>query len=75
MKAAFRNQMRVIATRPLSPAEIAERESACAACGWNIEQLCQHPACAVCPGKQRRSGALQAMIADRAARCPAKLWT
>lgn len=53
---------------------IASRAEICAACEWNVDELCQHPGCRTCPGKQARSGKLAAMISTQNAKCPANKW-
>jgi hypothetical protein len=73
------------APTPWQPAKAAEifaaRRAACfgdetgaAKCEWNIDSICQHPACKTCPGKQKNSGALDAYIQQRFAACGAQKW-
>ena len=43
-------------------------------CEWNIDAICQHPACKTCPGKQKNTGALDAYIQQPLAICGAQKW-
>jgi hypothetical protein len=43
-------------------------------CDWNVDAICQHPACKTCPGKQKNSGALEALIKQPFATCGAQKW-
>jgi hypothetical protein len=73
------------APTPRQPAKaadiIAARRTVCfgdetgkGKCEWNIDGICQHPACKTCPGKQKNSGALEALIKQPFATCGAQKW-
>jgi hypothetical protein len=60
---------------------IAARHTACfggvdgaGKCDFNVDGLCQHPACKTCPGKQRNAGALEAFIKQPFSQCPINKW-
>ncbi len=40
-------------------------------CDWNMDDLCQHPGCKTCPGKQKNSGTLSANLQKPFWACPA----
>ena len=53
---------------------IAARRKICGSCEWNIDDLCQHPACLTCPGKQKNAGALLTFTDQPFSKCPAFKW-
>jgi hypothetical protein len=46
--------------------------SICQSCPWQLDWVCEHPDCAVCPHKQKSSAPLKALLESPAFRCPAK---
>jgi hypothetical protein len=49
-------------------------EGAMPKCDFNVDNLCQHPGCKTCPGKQRNAGALEGYLALPYSTCPANKW-
>ena len=54
------------------PVNADERMEICAACGFNVEWVCEHSGCKVCPGKARQLGAnpLKTLLTRPQFKCP-----
>jgi hypothetical protein len=60
--------------KPLPEDAFMARFDLCLACEWNLAWTCQHAGCAVCPGKQKQTGAepLKLLLAEPFFQCPLK---
>jgi hypothetical protein len=60
--------------KPLSEEAFMARFNLCLACPWNLAWTCQHAGCAVCPGKQKQTGAepLKLLLVEPFFHCPLK---
>jgi len=56
----------------LPAASVSARMTICEQCPWQLDWVCQHPGCDVCPHKQKSSAPLKALLESPAFRCPAK---
>jgi hypothetical protein len=56
----------------LREGEFMARFNLCHDCPWNLDWTCQHAGCAVCPGKQKQTGAdpLKQLLAEPFFQCP-----
>lgn len=56
----------------LKPGEFLKRFNLCHGCPWNLDWVCQHTGCKVCPGKQAKMGEepLKHLLAEPFFKCP-----
>ena len=49
-----------------------ERSAICTACGFNVDWVCEHSGCKICPGKARQLGAnpLKTLLTRPQFKCP-----